>query len=83
MDAELTIDHLAIAAPSRVIDEVVEFYSNILDFKLGPAAEVEGLKSRWLYSGSSALLHLIEDEERLEKGQNSFRSHCAALPRCR
>lgn len=72
MNAEIHIDHVAIAAPTPIIDAVVEFYSNILDFKLGPAAEVEGLKSRWLYSGASPLLHLIEDDQRIEKGRNSF-----------
>ena len=72
MAAEIHIDHMAISAPKRVLDELVDFYRNILEMELGPAPDIEGLQSRWLYSGTSALLHLIEDEDRHERGRNSF-----------
>ena len=69
---KIHFDHLAIAAPSKVLEDVVTFYDQVLDLKPGPMIEVEGIKGYWLYSGGSALLHLIEDESRTDQGKNSF-----------
>lgn len=62
----MQLDHFNIAGPMALLEEVRDFYVNVLGFEEGfrPAFSRPGF---WLYAEERPLLHLIESD-----------SHCAA-----
>jgi len=70
------LDHFNIRAPKGRLDEVKNFYVEILGF-------TEGFRPRfnspghWLYAGDRAILHLSEDEGRVTPKKEDFLDHIA------
>lgn len=76
MDKEhIYIHHFSIMAPADVIDEVVSFYSKILEIKSGFRPGF-GLPGHWLYSGAQPIIHLTTKDDR-SKGVPGYFHHIA------
>jgi catechol 2,3-dioxygenase-like lactoylglutathione lyase family enzyme len=53
------IDHINIAAPLALLEQVREFYCATLELEVGPRPDF-GIAGYWLYCDNHALIHLIE-----------------------
>lgn len=58
------IHHVAITAPAKVLDQLLDFYDSVLGLKPGSRPEFGGLVGYWLYSGEQPIIHLLEDANR-------------------
>ncbi len=66
------LDHFNIKAPTGQLSQVKDFYIEVLGFKEGFRPKLSG-PGQWLYAGSNAIVHLIEDENRTSrKGEDSL-----------
>ena len=70
------LDHFNIRAPKGQLSAVKEFYIDILGFKVGFRPKLSG-PGQWLYAGSSAIVHLSEDENRTSRKGEDFLDHIA------
>ena len=70
------LDHFNIRAPKGQLSEVKDFYIDILGFKDGFRPKLSG-RGQWLYAGSSAMVHLSEDENRTSRKGEDFLDHIA------
>ena len=53
------IDHINIAAPLELMEQVREFYCAILELTVGPRPDF-GIAGYWLYGDDKPIIHLIE-----------------------
>ena len=58
-EPHMHIDHISIAAPLELLEQVREFYCNILELEVGPRPDF-GIAGYWLYGDNHPLIHLIE-----------------------
>ncbi len=65
------IHHYSISAPASVLQEMVDFYGDILGLKAGDRPDF-GIPGYWLYASGEPILHLIEDENRLKTEKGYF-----------
>jgi catechol 2,3-dioxygenase-like lactoylglutathione lyase family enzyme len=70
------IDHINIAAPSELLEEVKDFYCDVLGLTEGfrPNFSRDGY---WLYSGEKALVHLIVSSGHHENEKQGYFDHFA------
>jgi len=70
------LDHFNIRAPKEKLQEVKDFYIDVLGFKTGFRPQLSG-PGEWLYAGDNAMVHLSEDEERATRKGKDFLDHLA------
>jgi catechol 2,3-dioxygenase-like lactoylglutathione lyase family enzyme len=72
----MNIDHINISAPTELLEEVKEFYSEVLGLTSGfrPNFPKPGY---WLYSSDKALIHLVESDMHYENEKQGFFDHFA------
>ena len=70
------IDHINISAPMELLQDLRNFYCNVLGLEEGvrPNFSSNGF---WLYSGAKAIIHLSESEKRKGTDQKGFFDHFA------
>jgi catechol 2,3-dioxygenase-like lactoylglutathione lyase family enzyme len=72
----LKIDHINIAAPMALLEEVRRFYSGALQLEEGPRPDF-GIPGYWLYGDGCPLIHLIESEEHHPAARPHYLDHVA------
>ena len=71
------LDHYNIKASAAVLENVKQFYINLLDLKEGFRPSFLG-KGAWLYNGDHAIIHLsLVDSVKLETGAEPSLDHVA------
>lgn len=72
----VNIDHINIIGPQSLIDEVSDFYTNVLGLVKGkrPAFSRSGY---WLYASESPIVHLTVDSIETENIENRHLNHIA------
>lgn len=70
------LDHFNIRVPKGQLSAVKDFYIDILGLKDGFRPQLSG-PGQWLYAGSSAIVHLSEDENRTSRKGEDFFDHIA------
>ncbi|TLM73001.1 VOC family protein [Microbulbifer harenosus] len=69
------IDHLNISGPENLIEEVREFYEEILGLKVGSRPNFSRA-GYWLYASDKAIIHLTVSEVN-RSGSNTYFDHFA------
>lgn len=72
----MKIDHINIAAPADLLEEVREFYCHILELEVGPRPDF-GIPGYWLYGDGDPLIHLLESPNHGPAGQPYYLDHVA------
>lgn len=65
------IHHYSISAPAQILEDMVQFYGDILSLEVGDRPDF-GIPGYWLYAQGEPILHLIEDENRAESPKGYF-----------
>jgi catechol 2,3-dioxygenase-like lactoylglutathione lyase family enzyme len=72
----MRIDHINIAAPMSLLDEVRKFYCTALQLEEGPRPDF-GIRGYWLYGGGRPIVHLIESDDRHPAEKPPYLDHVA------
>jgi 4-hydroxyphenylpyruvate dioxygenase-like putative hemolysin len=70
------LDHFNIRAPKGQLQQVKDFYIEVLGFKEGFRPQLSG-PGVWLYAGANAMVHLSEDEDRAARKGKDYLDHIA------
>lgn len=70
------LDHFNIRAPKGKLQQVKDFYIDVLGFKEGFRPQLRG-PGVWLYAGANAIVHLSEDEDREPRKGKDYLDHIA------
>jgi len=71
------LDHFNIRAPKAELEKVKQFYIDVLGFEEGFRPSSISGPGQWLYAGSSAIVHLSEDESQTARKEKDFLDHIA------
>jgi catechol 2,3-dioxygenase-like lactoylglutathione lyase family enzyme len=72
----MRIDHINIAAPMQLLEEVRDFYCKALLLEEGPRPDF-GIPGFWLYGDGKPILHLIESNEHHRAAKPHYLDHVA------
>ena len=72
----MNIDHINIAAPAPLLDELRTFYCRVFDLEEGFRPDF-GDRGHWLYSGERALVHLSESSRHAPASGQGCLDHIA------
>jgi len=67
----IKLHHYAVTAPGVVLKEMINFYDDILGLKAGYRPDF-GVRGYWLYAGDQPILHLLEDDNRIQNEKGFF-----------
>ena len=76
IDMDMYIDHINISAPRELLDEVKDFYCDVLGLKNGFRQNFPRF-GYWLYGGDNALIHLIESDSHVRNEKQGYLDHFA------
>ena len=70
------IDHINISAPKELLEQLRDFYCNVLGLREGfrPNLSRPGF---WLYAGDNALIHLVESNSHYANDRQGYLDHFA------
>ncbi len=72
----MKIDHINIAAPMALLEDVRDFYCNALQLEVGPRPDF-GIPGFWLYGEGRAIVHLIESDSHYPAAEPYYLDHVA------
>jgi len=72
----MKLDHFNIAAPMDLLQQVRDFYVDVLGFEQGFRPDFSR-RGFWLYADGKACIHLIESEQHFANEQPGFLDHIA------
>jgi extradiol dioxygenase family protein len=72
----MKIDHINIAAPMALLNEVRDFYCEALQLEEGPRPDF-GIAGYWLYGDGNAIIHLIESDNHFPSEKQHYMDHVA------
>jgi catechol 2,3-dioxygenase-like lactoylglutathione lyase family enzyme len=72
----MRLDHVNIKAPGDLIEEVKDFYCQVLDLEPGFRPEFAS-RGYWLYAADKAIIHLSISDEMQGSGSGGFIDHVA------
>ena len=72
----MRLDHINIKAPARLIEEVKDFYCQVLDLEPGFRPEFSS-PGFWLYAADQPIVHLSISEDTLVPESGSYLDHVA------
>ena len=72
----MKIDHINIAAPMALLEEVREFYCGALELEVGPRPDF-GVPGYWLYGDGCPLVHLIQSDAHHRAADRHYLDHVA------
>lgn len=70
------LDHFNISAPIAVLEEVKDFYLNVLGLETGFRPEFDRA-GYWLYADEKSVIHLIENKTEKSSLDNGYFDHIA------
>lgn len=72
----MKIDHVNISAPLALLEQVRDFYCQVLGLTDGfrPGSDIKGF---WLYSEGKAFLHLVESDKHFASEKQGYLDHVA------
>ncbi|GAB5451959.1 MAG: VOC family protein [Halioglobus sp.] len=72
----MNIDHINIAAPRALMEEVKRFYCTALQLEEGPRPDF-GIAGYWLYGDGKPIVHLLESDNHGDAETPYFLDHVA------
>ena len=72
----MKLDHFNIAAPWNLLENVKDFYVDVLGFEDGPRPSFSR-RGYWLYSDGRPFIHLIESDAHAAAGRKHYLDHIA------
>ena len=72
----MRIDHINIAAPMTLLDQVRDFYCAALQLEDGPRPDF-GIPGYWLYGDGKPIVHLIERNNHYRAEKPQYLDHIA------
>jgi len=72
----MKIDHINIAAPMALLNEVRDFYCEALQLEEGPRPDF-GIAGYWLYGDGNPIIHLLESDNHFPAEKPHYIVHVA------
>jgi len=72
----MQLDHFNIAAPMDLLEEVRDFYCEVLGFEAGFRPDFQR-RGFWLYTGDEPFIHLIESDRHFAHEKPAYLDHIA------